>query len=221
MICSRAIRVSGVLPWLTAAAIGMLPTLGVTRAENPPAGASWAQAGSSPHDARLKVLGISPDAEGLIGYLRSLDKPDPIDVDTLIRQLGDSKWRTREQATVTLINARPAPLAELRDATKSADEEVVVRTERILQAIQKRTGSNQAPEKLRLALAAIRQKRISRALGLLLEKFDELHDEYPSLPLAQTILACSSKDNAQLLRKALIYPGTPYIFRNAFVCSML
>lgn len=102
----------------------------------------------------LKEAKLGTDGPALVAYLRARVPVEAVkdSVESLIKQLGDDDFRTREKATDALIalGAPAAPLLRLAaKVSPDADYEIVRRAEKILKAIDKLAGPN-------VTLAAVR-----------------------------------------------------------------
>jgi HEAT repeat protein len=85
----------------------------------------------------LRKAGVPTDGAGLLVYLRRrADKDaDVRDLAQLIRQLGSSRFREREQAARKLIDLGPAALPGLRRALQGKDADTARRAQDCIEAI--------------------------------------------------------------------------------------
>jgi hypothetical protein len=121
-------------------------TLGLLSASVLFAGASFLFPADSPEvdpdEQLLAKARISIDGPGLLAHLRKVTLTDEEcrQVQALIRQLGDSSFAKREQATKTLV-ARGLPvLLFTRQALRDPDLEVARRAERVIDGIRAADG---------------------------------------------------------------------------------
>ena len=106
-------------------------------------------------------------------FLQSLLNPqeltpkDKARIKKLIAALGHDDWRVREKATVDLSGLGPEALPLVQAAAKSKDHEVVIRTGRIVEAIEARTGD--PGDKLAPVIDVLTAGRDKRLVGMLIE----------------------------------------------------
>jgi len=158
-----------------------------------------------PFESKLRNLGITPDAAGLIGYLRMRKAAESQNVSEFIKQLGDSSWRVREAATLKLQNMPNPPIKALIEAAKSDDLEVSARAKMILQKAKHHTDT------LLLVLLALeyksvpaaKYKHILRVVPEILQSYSFLTPTYTHARVAAMLEACSLPEDAPLLRAAL------------------
>ena len=113
----------------------------------------------------MKAAGIDPTAEGVRSYLESVLAPTRDEkVDTLIGQLGDQDFATRERATQQLIRSGLPVDDKLEAARKSTDPEVALRAETIL---KDRSSTRQTL--LLSALQLVQEKKLAVGVPLLLK----------------------------------------------------
>jgi hypothetical protein len=95
----------------------------------------------------LKEVGLSTDGVALLDYFRkrTLTDADRQQIDTLIRQLGDSSFKVREKASNELVAKGPIARPFLRQAAKDRDPEVVRRAEGCLRLIGQADASAVVP----------------------------------------------------------------------------
>jgi hypothetical protein len=74
---------------------------------------------------------------------KNADKELKKKIDDLVKQLGDSEFKVREDATKELTTLGPVALAELREATKSEDVEVKTRAEKLVRQVEQSTSSEE------------------------------------------------------------------------------
>lgn len=110
--------------------------------------ASRAQA----HDEEtLRNAGFKTDGEGVLLFFkkRTLTDAERTRLENLVRDLGDDRFPTRENASMELSQAGPLVAPLLRAALKDADLEIVKRAQRCLEKID-------ASQELPVGLAAAR-----------------------------------------------------------------
>jgi HEAT repeat protein len=115
---------------------------------------------ASADEKTLKQANIGTDGPALLAYLkqRTLDDAQVGKIKTLIRQLGDDDFQTREKATEELPAYGAAAVPLLNKALESSDAEVVRRAEDALGRIQARAGSG-------IAVAAVRLLAVRKPAG--------------------------------------------------------
>jgi HEAT repeats len=123
-------------------------------------GGSFAQVSKEPpvQAETLRQLGVTPTAEGIVAFLRSVARgnhtlPDA-DADALIVQLGNDEFERREKATQRLTALPFPPRAKLQAASKSTDLETATRARDILDRLDKR------PDPLVVVLQAARERNL-------------------------------------------------------------
>ena len=74
----------------------------------------------------LKAVGLGVDGPALLDYFRkrTFKEANPKEMETLIKQLGDSDFATREKAFAGLISLGPSALVGLKQAESNPDTEV-------------------------------------------------------------------------------------------------
>jgi hypothetical protein len=132
---------------------------------------AWAgeakDAAAAADEKALQAAGVKTDGESLLHFFRqrTLTPDEQVKVEELIRQLGATAFKAREQATAALIARGPVVLELLRQAKKNADLEVSRRADRCIQKIQEKDYPGHVP----VAVARLlRQRRPAGAVeGLL------------------------------------------------------
>jgi outer membrane protein assembly factor BamB len=91
--------------------------------------------------------------------------PSPAAVAAMVQKLGDSSWRTREEAQSELIAVGAPAVGELEKALRSDDAEIRQRCESILQTVRKSMleGASQAASKARLWRSPVKEGVASAA----------------------------------------------------------
>src|SRR5262249_46642021 len=78
-------------------------------------------------DAKIvKDAGFETDANGLVAFLkkRTLTDADRKRIEELVQQLGDPKYKKREEASAALVKEGPSALPFLKEAVSSGDLEM-------------------------------------------------------------------------------------------------
>lgn len=85
----------------------------------------------NPDQKILKDVGLASDSQSLLDYLRKQTFPeaDPAKMKTLIRELGDDEFKTREAASAQLIQIGKGAVVGLKQAETDNDPEVRQRAE--------------------------------------------------------------------------------------------
>jgi hypothetical protein len=127
------------------------------------AGLAGAQAPSSANDSEkaLKAASFGTDDSSLLDYFRkrTLQSVGPVEIQVLVRQLGDANFKIRQKASGGLIALGAAAKPYLSEAMKSSDAEVARRAEDCLDQILKPTLH------LETTIAAIRLLTARKAAG--------------------------------------------------------
>jgi HEAT repeat protein len=89
-----------------------------------------------PVESLLKARDIPTDGPGLLQYIKDRTAIVKLDVDALIKQLGDDKYDLRQAASAALVKAGKSAIPALQKATKSADPEIARRAADCIQAIE-------------------------------------------------------------------------------------
>lgn len=82
------------------------------------------------------VLTVPKDQVIRIRIGKNADKELKTKIENLIKQLGDTEFKVREEATKQLSELGAVALAELKEATKSEDVEVKTRAEKLARQIE-------------------------------------------------------------------------------------
>ena len=162
-------------------------------------GASAQRAVPQVYHRALTERGIEPTAKGIRLYLASWAPaaPDPNRIAKLIEQLGDDRYRTREQATRALISIWPAPEAAIQKALTSADPEIRIRAAKVrAEGLAKSVG-------LALALRVAEYARLEGIVPTLLQIVPHCPDDSSRLQICSTIHALAQPGDAKVLAKAL------------------
>jgi hypothetical protein len=95
----------------------------------------------------LRSAGLGTDDRALLDYFRSrtLSDGDRVNIQKLVRQLGDESYAMREEASLRLVELGAAALPLLRQAVKDPDPEVVRRAEECLRQIAESGTSTAIP----------------------------------------------------------------------------
>jgi hypothetical protein len=151
------------------------------------------------HRRQLASQGIEPTTEGLRQYLRSWvpGKIDSNRIAKLIRQLGDSRYQVREQATRALILLWPGSKAAVRKAIASDDPEVQARAARVLERGLSRSGD------MALVLRVIDHGRFREMVPNLLKVLPHCPDDSVSRRIWSTISTLAGPADEEVLAKAL------------------
>ncbi|MCK4625703.1 MAG: HEAT repeat domain-containing protein, partial [Phycisphaerae bacterium] len=109
-----------------------------------------------------KAKGVEVTVENLLAEL----KPAGIaDASALIKQLGASEYKAREEASRRLTAMGPAVLPELRKAAKSSDPEISARAEKIIHGFSGKT-SERVVRRL-MAIRTLGEQKDRRAIPTL------------------------------------------------------
>lgn len=81
-------------------------------------------------EAYWKAKNVTPSVETLTAMI--VANPKAEDISALIKQLGDDDFEKREAATAAIAKKGPGVIAQLKEATKSADAEVSDRATRLI-----------------------------------------------------------------------------------------
>ncbi|MBI1916373.1 MAG: HEAT repeat domain-containing protein [Planctomycetes bacterium] len=133
LVCSSAIGVCGVftLLWLPA-------RLGAAEPD--------------PDEAVLRRAGVSADDKSLLTFFRARagNDDDLARVGALVRQLGSTSFKAREEAAEKLVRLGPAAEEALSEAVRSKDSEVVDRAKTVLRKTRDRHDAVVVSAALRL-----------------------------------------------------------------------
>jgi outer membrane protein assembly factor BamB len=115
----------------------------------------------------LRSARVGTDGPGLIEFFRkrTLRDADRANVQTLIRQLGDSSYRAREKASDSLVAVGPLARPFLRAAINDPDLEIARRAEQCLEQLEKA----QEPPVVAAAARLLAQRKPPGAAETLLE----------------------------------------------------
>jgi len=129
--------------------------------------AGEAKADFAADEKALQAAGVKTDGEALLHFFRqrTLTPEERAKVDDLIRQLGATAFKVREQATAALIARGPVVVELLQQAKRSADLEVSRRAERCIQKIQEKDHPPHVPV---AAARLLRQRRPAGTVETLL-----------------------------------------------------
>src|SRR5262249_54600166 len=132
----------------------------------------------------LKENGVTPDAAGLVKFFkeRTLSDKDRANLFNLVRQLGDEKYRVRQQAMRKLIAAGSIAKPILTQALKNPDLEIHDRVTKCLQKIEKGPGPALPAAAARLLV----QKKPQGAVKILVDYLPYADDEW----LEEEVLTC-------------------------------
>ncbi|HEV3079844.1 MAG TPA: HEAT repeat domain-containing protein [Gemmataceae bacterium] len=142
----------------------------------------------------LKLNKIATDNAGLLAFLRknSLSDEELRQVESQIRQLGHGAFKTREDATSTLIASGMPALSLLRRATHDRDPEIARRADACVEAIERERVSQAA-----LVAAAIRvlaQRKPPGAAAALLAYLPFNEDEWAEEEIFRTLKTLGLRD---------------------------
>jgi HEAT repeat protein len=115
----------------------------------------------------VRDAGVKPDDAGLLAFFkeRTLGADDQRKLAALVRQLGDTDFGTREEATRLLVKRGTSAVPFLKPALKDSDPEIARRAEQCLQEIEQTQGAT-------LACAAVRflgRRNVAGAIPVLLD----------------------------------------------------
>ena len=154
----------------------------------------------------LQRAGFATDAAALLDFFR-LHTPAASErqrLKALIEQLGDDRFRIREQASNALVDAGPAAVGLLRSTQTYPDLEVKLRVQRCLQKIERRSSNALTAAAARL----IGSRHPTGATGVLLDYVPFAADALVSQEVHNALLglgiACDQ--DRELLRKCLASP---------------
>jgi hypothetical protein len=156
-------------------------------------------------DERLvKDAGISPDAAGLLAYFRerTLTAADVKRLETLVRQLGDDDFKTRQKASRELVRRGAAAVSLLRAAQRDPDAEVARRASRCLEEIATGPGSALPIAAARLLVRRAAPGTAAALLAFLPFADDELVED--SVRESLTLLAATAGKADPALVAALV-----------------
>lgn len=156
---------------------------------------------ASPAQRQLQAAGIGTDRQGIETYLKLLhpDAERQRQVKLWIAQLGDADFRVRSAATKRLARLPVPPVAELRRAAKSADREVSVRAERLLQQAERGDFVT-----LQLAvLTTIHERKIKGLTGLLLKLIPTWTQPVPFRTAKRALSATAATSDLPALKQAM------------------
>lgn len=160
----RRIRLSWAISLAAAWLIGG-PCASISPAA-PPAGPI--SDGKTPAVRALENAGLKSDNESLLAYLAQRgDANNQQVLSELVRQLGASEWRTRDEATRKLMAMGVAAREAMEKAATDPDLEVRTRAKEILAQLN-------GPSQLSLVLEAIAERKTPGAVPLLLERMPAL-----------------------------------------------
>lgn len=151
------------------------------------------------HRQQLAGQGIEPTTEGLRQYLMSW-VPGNVDsnrIAKLIRQLGDDRYRVRDQATRALIFMWPGSKTAVQKAVTSDDPEVQVRAARILERCLSRSKD------LALVLRVIEHGRLRGMVPILLKVLPHCPEDSARQRIWSVVPALARPGDAEVLVKAL------------------
>lgn len=109
---------------------------------------------ADPDEQLLRDAGIETNNAKLLAYLRerSSDDTDLLNMDRLVRQLGDTDFAKREQALSKLVRLGSVAVPSLREASKHPDAEIARRSKDCLQRIAQPSQTNTPLALVRLLL---------------------------------------------------------------------
>jgi hypothetical protein len=110
--------------------------------------AALAHGADSSDEQLLRAAGIPVTGPGLLQYFRA--RTSGPEIDTLVRQLGDKSFRTREKAFEALSKRGPAALAALRRAARDPDPEIGRQARACIAAIERKSDPGLTAAALRL-----------------------------------------------------------------------
>ncbi len=160
-----------------------------------------AHAQSDPYAQALREAGISPTKESLREHLLSLvpSAENRQRAETLVKQLGQLDFQTREAAQATLTNMSNPPLGELRQAAESDDPEMRFRAKQILAEID----AGAARSGHHAVFGYIVHHQLKGLTFPVLQCMPYSGDNSPYGLAARALKATSSKEDAEMLRKAI------------------
>jgi HEAT repeat protein len=169
-------------------------------------------------EALLEKAGIKTDTASLVTYLngRSGNRKNVVDVDRLVRELGDPQFQVREEATERLIAIGSPALEQLRAALKDVDQEVVLRAKRCLAAIDE--GSQ--PLLLAAAARILAKRGTPEGADALIRYLPLVADDETEEAIWFSVAAIASKPGK--LRQGLLpLLNDPHAARRAFAGCLL
>jgi len=115
---------------------------------------------TSPDGQLLREAGVDANPASLLEWLheRSGNDADLLRVNELVRQLGNSEFRQRDQAAKNLVAVGPFALAALRYAKNDPDQEIVRRAKSCIEEIERHWNTG-------LRLAVVRHLVASGTAG--------------------------------------------------------
>jgi hypothetical protein len=159
------------------------------------AGPAWAGGPkeTAEDEKTLEAAGVKTDGEALLQFFRHriLTPEEKVKVEGLIQQLGATAFKTREQATASLIGRGPVVLELLRQAQKSADLEVARRAERCLKKIQEKDYPPQVPV---AAARLLRQRKPAGTVEMLLDYLPFADNDGIADAVRSTLTALAVRD---------------------------
>ena len=147
----------------------------------------------------LRDRGIEPTAEGIAGYLKSLQKgSDDALVKEQIAKLGNDDYKVREAATQKLISMPQLPEAMLKAAVRGKDPEVAMRAQRVLEE----SHAVSVSAMLDAGFTVIRERQLKGASGAILAAMNVVPPDVTSQALA-AVCATAGPEDEKPLRELL------------------
>src|SRR5262249_20656488 len=149
----------------------------------------------------VRDAGVKPDDAGLLAFFkdRTLSADSQRQLAALVRQLGDTDFATREEATRLLVKRGTSAVPFLKPAIKDTDPEIARRAEQCLQEIEQTQGATLASAAVRL----LSRRKVPDAIAVLLDYLPFAADEAVEEEVRNALTALDRGKGDPLLVAAL------------------
>jgi len=152
----------------------------------------------TPAAKALEKAGLKSDNASLLAYLAQ--ESDPTNpqmkkVAELVRQLGDTSWEVREDATKQLKAMGSVARDALEKAATDTDPEVTTRVKDILEHLE-------GPSRMSLVLQTMIERKTPGAVRILLERLPGMDAPVQEVG-RQALAACAGPEDVPILRQTL------------------
>jgi HEAT repeat protein len=124
----------------------------VAAANAPPDKSEPARSGAAADEQRLREAKVGTDGTALLDFFRKRTGTDArlLDIQGLVRQMGDDAFEVRQKASAELAAIGPVALPLLKQATKDPDVEIARRAEDCIHLIEQDYNATVVPAAVRL-----------------------------------------------------------------------